>query len=195
MLVQSKSRRASIFFLQILTWQAQSNKNYKLQGRKIWHVPVTRKAKWNRGQLQVAGRDNADVRRGDRRSWEKCPHYVHGIHTELCRRHGTKIGEDKAFGNGCWMGRGEVGTSTRGCGSTSFWRGRDGELEICGRGERDQTTCKSKSEVQPPLKIWEIISCKTNETEKGILGFLWKYLKCLQTGLPLRAFFFLLNIS
>lgn len=171
MLVQSKSRRASIFSTDT-DWQAQSNKNYKLQGRKIGHTPVIRKAKSNKGKIQVAGRDNADVRRGDRRSWEKCPHYVHDIHTRLCRRHETKIEEDKAFGNGCWMGRGEANTSTGGCGSTSFRKGRDGGLEICGQGEQDQTTCKSKSEVQPPLKIWEIISFKTNETEKkAFLGF------------------------
>lgn len=30
-----------------------------------------------------------------------------------------------------------------------------GGLEIWGRGERDQTTCKSKSEVQPSLQKYE----------------------------------------
>lgn len=50
--------------------------------------------------------------------------------------------------------RGEASTSTGGRGSTSFWR-RGWGLEIWGRGERDQTTCKSKSEVQPPLQKYE----------------------------------------
>ena len=76
-----------------------------MRGKNLAHpcLLVTRKVKWKRTYIQVAERDNADVRRGDRGSREKCPHYVHGIHTELCRTHETQVEEDKAFGNGCWM--------------------------------------------------------------------------------------------
>lgn len=63
-------------------------------------------------------------------SREKCPRYVYGIHTELCRTHETQIEEDKAFGEmgaGCDTDvRGEASTSTGDRGSTSFWRGEGG---------------------------------------------------------------------
>lgn len=147
---------------------------------------------------------------GEEGSRETCPHYVHGIHTELCRTHDTQIEEDKAFGNGCWMGH--RGTRRSQYINRRPWfyqllkKGVGGEERRGGKGDGVWKTWGRKvngirQHARANLKCnhhWKnmrVYTFQTNEKERGILGFLWKYLKCLQTGLPLRAFFFLLNIG
>lgn len=159
---------------QIPTSTAQCNEELKLWGgQNLAHscLLVTRKVKW---EIQVAERDNADVRRGDRASREKCPHYVHGIHTELCRRHDTQVEEDKAFGDGCWMGHRGTRRSqyiNRRPWFNQLLKGGGWGLGSWGWGGLDQTTYKSKSEVQPPLKeIW-VYTFQTNKKKEAFLGF------------------------
>lgn len=117
------------------------------------------------------------MRRGDRRSGEECPHYAYGIHTELCRTvwdtgwqgilkwvlDATQRYKEKPVHQQETVVQ---PASERGWDLGIWGRG--------GRGGRDQTTCKSKSEVQPPLKkIWEFIPFKLmKKKEREIfLGF------------------------
>ena len=153
-------------------------------------------------------------------SREKCPHYVHGIHTRAVQNtwdtdwggqgiwkkwvlDGTQRNEEKPVHQqeetvALPASEGGRGGGVRG--------GEFGDLGERGRGWTGSDNMQEQNlKCNHHWKNYESLYLETNkrkekkeernEKERGILGFLWKYLKCLQTGLPLRAFFFLLNIG
>lgn len=109
--------------------------------------------------------DNADARRGDssgggREGVERSVHTMYMAYTQSCAEHMRHRsrggeGEDKAFGDGCWMGyrgeQGEASTSTGGRGFNPLPGKGEGGVEVNGIRQH----AKSKSEVQPPLQKYE----------------------------------------
>ena len=88
-------------------------------------------------------------------------------HTQLCRKDTHLTNEHKAFGRWMLDGNTEKGggarTLTEGRGLIRLGGGEGGRSEVEVNGGR--TTCKSKSEVQPPLQKHDsLYLSKTNET-------------------------------
>lgn len=129
-------------------------------GGKIWYISIT-KSKAQKRYIQVT---QCRCEKGRKRGAESTVHtitwHTH-THTQLCTTHDTQTNGDKAFRRWVLDGntekRGEARTLTGGRGGPAS----GGEVEVKG----GKTTCKSKSEVQPPLQKHEsLYLSKTNET-------------------------------
>lgn len=99
-------------------------------------------------------------------------------HARLCRTRETqKLGEDKASGRWCWMAVQRKEEKPGHLQEARFdqlpgWGGVGWGWAIWGRGERGKTTCKSKSEVQPPLQKHEsLYPSKLMKHKEAFLGF------------------------
>lgn len=156
---------------------------------------VTRKS--GKGGKSRSQRETMQMWEGEIGGAERSVHTMYMAYTQSCAehmRHRLRRTRHLEMGAG-WDTevRGEASTSTGDRGSTSFWRGggRGSGVEVNGIRQHARANLKCNHH----WKNMRVYTFQTNEKERGILGFLWKYLKCLQTGLPLRAFFFLLNIG